>query len=99
MGSKSFVESRKLKATDIVKEEYPILSDFILFVDAYKRRLEQSSSMDKAEIKAVKRIYNTFNELLTTNAEIFEGTTEFQDISSEQVVTFDFSGLKNALIC
>ena len=85
----------KLKATDIVKEEYPILSDFILFVDAYKRRLEQTSA-DKAEHKAVKRIYNTFNELLTTNAEIFEGTTEFQDISSEQVVTFDFSGLKNA---
>ena len=25
---------------------------------------------------------------------MFEGTTEFQDISSEQVVTFDFSGLK-----
>ncbi len=25
---KSFVESRKLKTTDIVKEEYPILSDF-----------------------------------------------------------------------
>ena len=49
-----------------------------------------------AENKAVKRIYNTFNELLTTNAEIFEGTTEFQDISSEQVVTFDFSGLKSA---
>ena len=85
----------KLKATDIVKEEYPILSDFILFVDAYKRRLEQTST-DKAEHKAVKRIYNTFNELLTTNAEIFEGTTKFQDISSEQVVTFDFSGLKNA---
>ena len=82
----------KLKATGVVKEDYPILSDFILFVDAYKRRLEQSSSMDMAEIKAVKRIYNTFNELLTTNAEIFEGTTEFQDISSEQVVTFDFSG-------
>ncbi|GFE46369.1 hypothetical protein ScFU6_21380 [Streptococcus canis] len=25
---------------------------------------------------------------------MFEGTTEFQDISSEQVVTFDLSGLK-----
>lgn len=84
----------KLKATDLVNEEYPILSDFILFADDYKRGLMSQSKPDEIEIKSVNRIYKTFNELLTTNAEIFEGTTEFQDISSEQVVTFDFSGLK-----
>lgn len=84
----------KLKATDLVSEEYPVLSDFILYVDDYKRQLEQKANPDKIELASVKRIYNTFNELLTTNADMFEGTTEFQDISSEQVVTFDFSGLK-----
>ena len=83
----------KLKATDLVNEEYPILSDFILFVEDYKRSLTMQSNPDEIEIKSVNRIYKTFNELLTTNAEMFEGTTEFQDISSEQVVTFDFSGL------
>lgn len=84
----------KLKATDLVNEEYPILSDFILFADDYKRSLMAQSKPDEIEIKSVNRIYKTFNELLTTNAEMFEGTTEFQDISSEQVVTFDLSGLK-----
>lgn len=83
----------KLKATDLVNEEYPILSDFILYVDDYRRELATQSHPNKIEQQSVNRIYNTFNELLTTNADMFEGTTEFQDISSEQVVTFDFSGL------
>ncbi|HEM4254619.1 TPA: virulence factor [Streptococcus suis] len=84
----------RLKATDLVNEEYPILSDFILYAEDYKRSLMSQSNPDEIEIKSVNRIHKTFNELLTTNAEMFEGTTEFQDISSEQVVTFDFSGLK-----
>ncbi|MCU0081852.1 virulence factor [Streptococcus danieliae] len=84
----------RLKATDLVNEEYPILSDFVLYVDDYRRQLEQKKSSNESELASVKRIYNTFNELLTTHADIFEGTTEFQDITSEQVVTFDFSGLK-----
>ena len=84
----------KLKATDLVNEEYPVLTDFIHFAEDYKRSLLAQSQPDEIEIKSVNRIHNTFDELLTTNSEIFEGTTEFQDISSEQVVTFDFSGLK-----
>lgn len=84
----------RLKATDLVNEEYPILSDFVLYVDDYRRQLEQKKSSNESELSSVKRIYNTFNELLTTHADIFEGTTEFRDITSEQVVTFDFSGLK-----
>ena len=88
----------RLKATDLVNEEYPILSDFVLYVADRKRQLSQQKTPDTLEIKSVNRIYNTFNELLTTNAEMFEGITEFQDISSEQVVTFDFSGLKGNLL-
>ena len=72
----------------MVNEEYPILSDFILYAEDYKRSLMSQGKPDEIAIKSVNRIYNTFNELLTTNAEMFEGTTEFQDISSEQVVTF-----------
>lgn len=86
----------KLKATDLVNEEYPILSDFILYVEDYKRELSMRALPDDIEQKSVNRIYKTFNELLTTNADMFEGTTEFQDISSEQVVTFDLSGLKGS---
>lgn len=84
----------KLKATELVADEYPILSDFILYVEDYQRQLQRQTHPNKIELDSVNRIFNTFNELLTTNADMFEGTTEFRDISNEQVVTFDFSGLK-----
>ncbi|WP_314580325.1 virulence factor [uncultured Streptococcus sp.] len=84
----------KLKATELVAEEYPILSDFVMYVEDYQDKLQSKKHTNKIELSSVNRIYNTFNELLTTNADMFEGTTEFQDISTEQVVTFDLSGLK-----
>lgn len=84
----------KLKATELVADEYPILSDFILYVEDYQHQLQRQTHPNKIELDSVNRIFNTFNELLTTNADMFEGTTEFRDISNEQVVTFDFSGLK-----
>ena len=84
----------KLKATELVAEEYPILSDFVMYVEDYQDKLQSKKHTNKIELSSVNRIYNTFNELLTTNADMFEGTTEFQDISREQVVTFDLSGLK-----
>lgn len=85
----------ELRATQLDNEDYPILSDFLLYLDDYKRRLTQKRQKDEEELKSVKRIYNTFDEMLTSNASMFEGITEFQDISTEQVVTFDLSGLKN----
>lgn len=84
----------KLKATELVADEYPILSDFVMYVEDYQDKLQSKKHTNKIELSSVNRIYNTFNELLTTNADMFEGTTEFQDISREQVVTFDLSGLK-----
>ena len=84
----------KLKATELVTDEYPILSDFVMYVEDYQDKLQSKKHTNKIELSSVNRIYNTFNELLTTNADMFEGTTEFQDISREQVVTFDLSGLK-----
>ena len=84
----------KLKATELVTDEYPILSDFVMYVEDYQDKLQSKKHTTKIELSSVNRIYNTFNELLTTNADMFEGTTEFQDISREQVVTFDLSGLK-----
>ena len=44
MGSKSFVESRKTESDGYCEGRVSILSNFILFVDAYKRRLEQTSA-------------------------------------------------------
>lgn len=89
------IHKDELRATQLENEDYPILSDFLLYLDDYKRRLTQKRQKDEEELKSVKRIYNTFNEIMTSNTSMFEGITEFQDISTEQVVTFDLSGLKN----
>ena len=71
----------KLKATELVTDEYPILSDFVMYVEDYQDKLQSKKHTNKIELSSVNRIYNTFNELLTTNADMFEGTTEVQDIS------------------
>lgn len=84
----------KLKATELVADEYPILSDFVHYVEDYETTLQHKKHADKIELKSVNRILSTFKVLETAHGGIFEGTTEFQDISAEQVVTFDFSGLR-----
>ncbi|HEN6156962.1 virulence factor [Streptococcus dysgalactiae] len=83
----------ELRATQLVAEEYPILSDFILFLEDKKRQSQARKHPDKLELKTINRALNTFEELLSSHAAIFEGTTAFRDISTEQVVTFDLSGL------
>lgn len=83
----------ELRATQLVAEEYPILSDFILFLEDKKRQSQARKHPDQLELKTINRALNTFEELLSSHAAIFEGTTAFRDISTEQVVTFDLSGL------
>lgn len=88
----------ELKATKLFNDQYPELEDFVLFLDDTKRQMAQARTQQPLELRSVNRIYNTFDELLTTNADMFNGITEFQDISSEQVVTFDLRGLSGNLL-
>lgn len=89
------LHAKELRATRLVKEEYPILEDFVLFLKSYEREMMIKGKDDALEMAGVKRILKTFSNLLQSHASIFNGTTQFQDISREQVVTFDFSGLKS----
>ena len=84
----------ELRATKIAKDEYPVLSDFVNYVYDTERRLSLSRNVPPIALASISRIKQTFDTMLQTQAGIFEGTTEFQDISHEQVVTFDFSALK-----
>ncbi|KAF1260965.1 virulence factor [Streptococcus agalactiae] len=90
------LHKHELRATKLNREEYPIISDLVLYLADWKGRLERQKTPNKIELKAINRIYNTFDELITSNGDMFEGTTEFKDISSEQVVTFNFAGLKSS---
>ncbi|MCQ9214492.1 virulence factor [Streptococcus sp. O1] len=87
----------ELRATQLVNEDYPILEDFVLFARSYEREMlvkQQGGAKDEIEQKGVKQIIKTFSNLLQSNGSIFNGATLFQNISAEQVVTFDFSDLK-----
>lgn len=87
----------ELKATKLYNDQYPELEDFVLFLEDRLGQLE-AKNPNSREIKAITRIFNTFDELKTSNADMFNGSTEFQDISSEQVVTFDLRGVKGKLL-
>lgn len=84
----------ELRATKIAKDEYPILSDFVTYVLDVERRLTSKKNVNPLTLTSIVRIRQTVNTMLQSHAVIFEGTTEFKDISNEKVVTFDFSTLK-----
>lgn len=86
----------ELHITELAPEEYPRLSDFNLFLKRRLREEETKKSSSGKTVDSLTRFLNTFRDIMTTNADMFEGVTEFEDISSEQVVTFDLSGLKNS---
>lgn len=84
----------KLRATKIAKEECPILSDFVTYLSDVERQLNAKRNKNHLVMTSITRMKQTFETLLQSHASTFEGTTEFQDISDEKVVTFDFSSLK-----
>lgn len=88
------VHQGELRATKIAKEEYPILSDFVNYLYDREREATMQRHVSAYVLASISRIKQTFDTMLQTQAGIFEGTTEFQDISHERVVTFDFSALK-----
>lgn len=78
----------ELRATKINNEEYPILRDFLQWLDTEKR-----NNREPFYTTSLNRIYMTFTSLLSTKGDMFNGVTEFQDVSQEQVVTYDVSKL------
>lgn len=84
----------ELRATKIRREEYPLLSDFNIFLSDIERQFSMKRGVNPLELASLTRIKKTFETMLQTHGGIFEGSTEFQDISGEKVVTFDFSALK-----
>lgn len=80
----------KLKATKIPYEDYPKLSNFISFVES--ARITERDPDIKSIMFSIKE---TFEELLQSQPDMFEGTTNpaFKGLSDEHLVTYDLSGL------
>lgn len=79
--------------TRFSNEEYPKLSDFILFLEQYIRIKEHKGQ--KEVVKSARKIHTAFNNLYSTYKDVFDCYTEFEDLSDEQVITFSLRTLKN----
>lgn len=78
----------ELKAAKIPASEYPTLKDFVGYVEG-QLVLAKPAEMERS----YRRILSTFVKLLNTKLDVFEGTTNFTDLSEEHLVIFDLSGL------
>lgn len=79
---------KELKATKVPAQEYPTLKDFVGYVEG-QQVLAKTLDLQRT----YRRILSTFIKLLNTKPDVFEGTTNFTDLSEEHLVTFDLSGL------
>ncbi|MDN6244074.1 MAG: virulence factor [Tetragenococcus koreensis] len=79
---------KELKATKVPASEYPTLKDFVGYIEG-QLVLAKTAEMERS----YRRILSTFVKLLNTKPDVFEGTTNFTDLSEEHLVTFDLSGL------
>lgn len=87
------LHENELRATQIKKEEYPTLSDFNIYMQSERVKLTSQRNPNSLDQLSVSRIQSAIDTMQSSYAGVFEGITQFQSISAEKVVTFDFSSL------
>ncbi len=75
------INKSKLRATKIRQEEYPVLSDFNIYIQSEKVRLANQRNTDPVTQLAITRIESAIDTMQSSYAGIFEGVTQFQNIS------------------
>ncbi len=86
-------DKRNIKCVGLPHEEYPILSDWIVFLKG-KRRSTNSDEKTIVFQQSLERILGTFNALSRKEGDIFEGHTNIRDFAKEPWVTFQTGSLK-----
>lgn len=84
----------KLYAVGLPHDQYPTLGEFLVFLRQKQEEYITKNRPD-VEIVSINRIVNTFETMMVTNGEIFNGITTIPDFSKIKSVVFDCSGLKN----
>lgn len=79
--------------TDLVETEYPVLSDFIMYLSSRRQGYINNNKHD--EVSWTDDLVATFRDL-KERYPFFEGYTTFEDFSKESVVTFDLSGITDS---
>lgn len=87
--------------TGLPAKSYPIYSDLLSYIEELINEKKKGiyndieSKMVFEELKDLQTIHTTIRNLVTNYGFIFDGHTTINNISEEQIVTFDISGLKN----
>lgn len=87
----------ELHITDVVHEDYPLPSDLVESLYSHYLDYQVRSGNDSLEAKSYMKLYNAFSTLVENN-QFLNNHSNFDDISNEIVVNFDFSGITNKTI-
>lgn len=83
----------RLHVTGLPHEQYPQLGGFLVYLRKMQR-LYVSQNRPSTEVLSINRIVTTFEKMMQSESDIFNGATAIKDFSQEDVVVFDVSGLK-----
>ncbi|WP_282802526.1 ATPase [Secundilactobacillus kimchicus] len=83
----------QLHVTGLPHDQYPQLGGFLVYLKRVQREYV-SGERPSIEVLSINRIITTFQKMMQSEADIFDGITRISDFSDEDVVVFDVSGLK-----
>ena len=84
----------KINVLNLPHEQYPTLSEFVIFLEEQQHLKESKISNNNVELESIKNITHTFRLLLEKHSDIFDGHTTIPNLEKERVVTFDMSAVK-----
>ena len=86
------MDQEDLTITNVIPEDYPTLSHWVERLNKLKEdKIAEGNEIDAASYD---RLYNAFSGLLG-DYRFLNATSQFEDFSNEQVVTFDLSGIQD----
>lgn len=87
--------ARSIRITGLDHDMYPTLRDFVLYANERQRKAERDPRMRLTSnmVTSMNRITSTFANIEESKGDMFDGITQFRDLTNEQVVTFNIQGL------
>ena len=85
----------KIRVVGIPHQDVPRLNDFIKYLALEHKKLLTSAAQDQDQLHAVKVLYGLFQNMLTTNGDLFDNPTtdKIDDAAYGSRVIYDFSRL------
>lgn len=87
--------AQSIHITGLDHDMYPTLRDFVLYANERQRKAERDPRMRLTSnmVTSMNRITSTFANIEESKGDMFDGITQFRDLTNEQVVTFNIQGL------